>query len=299
MAGRLVTWPVRRWFVRVSGGRARPRFSRGTQVAALCTTAQVSLLGLGGITWFHQWPHTAACLSKEMEVDEIIERADYLYGTSETEKLYKFLIEYSDSTNDEVLWRLARASRDLAQLSGTPVEERRRLAYEALEFSKQALDGNPRNFACHKWYAICISDVGDFEGTKAKIANAYIIREHFQKAIELNTNDATSVHLMGLWCYTFAEMPWYQHRIASVLFATPPSSTFEEALQYFTRAEKVEPNFYSKNLLMLGKTLLKLGNQKYALLWLTKAQQFPARTEEDRQVQKEAAELLKDAIRKR
>ena len=31
-------------------------------------------------------------------------------------------------------------------------------------------------------------------------------------------------------CYTFAEMPWYQRRIAKVLFATPPSSTYEEVV---------------------------------------------------------------------
>lgn len=31
-------------------------------------------------------------------------------------------------------------------------------------------------------------------------------------------------------CYTFAEMPWYQRRIAKVLFANPPSSTYEEVV---------------------------------------------------------------------
>nr|XP_055159356.1 regulator of microtubule dynamics protein 1 isoform X3 [Nyctereutes procyonoides] len=142
------------------------------------------------------------------------------------------------------------------------------------------------------WYAICISDVGDYEGIKAKIANAYVIKEHFEKAIELNPKDATSIHLMGIWCYTFAEMPWYQRRIAKMLFATPPSSTYEEALGYFHRAEQVDPNFYSKNLLLLGKTYLKLHNKKLAAFWLMKAKDYPAHTEEDKQIQTEAAQLL-------
>ncbi|KAL8181952.1 UNVERIFIED_CONTAM: Regulator of microtubule dynamics protein 1 [Gekko kuhli] len=87
-------------------------------------------------------------------------------------------------------------------------------------------------------------------------------------------------------------MPWYQSKIAAVLFATPPSSTYDEALQYFQKAEDIEPNFYSKNLLFLGKTLMKLKNRKMALLWLTKAKERVAHTEEDKQVQKEAQELL-------
>lgn len=45
-----------------------------------------------------------------------------------------------------------------------------------------------------------------------------------------------------------------------------------------------DPNFYSKNLLYLGKTYLKLNNKKMALLWLSKAKDYPAHTEEDKQV---------------
>ncbi|XP_055489634.1 regulator of microtubule dynamics protein 1 [Leucoraja erinacea] len=226
-------------------------------------------------------------------VEEIIDQADYLYGTGEIETLYLLLIKHKDSTNDEILWRLARASRDLAQLESTTAERKQHLTYQALEFAEKALEKNASSFAAHKWYAICSSDVGDYEGIKAKIANAYVIKEHFQKAIELNPKDATSFHLMGLWCFTFAEMPWIQQKIASALFATPPSSTYEEALNYFDKAEEAEPNFYSKNLLMLGKTYIKLQNKRLALLWLSKAANYPARNEEDKQVQKEAAELLK------
>ncbi|XP_066480275.1 regulator of microtubule dynamics protein 1 isoform X2 [Tiliqua scincoides] len=226
------------------------------------------------------------------QVDEVLDQADYLYGSGETEKLYQLLDQHKNSENAEILWRLARALRDLAQLSHTSAEKKKQLTYEALDYAKKALEKDPTIFAVHKWYAICISDVGDYEGIKTKIANAFVIKEHFQKAIELNPKDATSLHLMGIWCYTFAEMPWYQRKIAAVIFATPPSSTYEEALRYFQKAEDVEPNFYSKNMLFLGKTYMKLNNRKMALLWLTKAKERLVHTEEDMQVQKEAVELL-------
>lgn len=230
--------------------------------------------------------------AKVSRVEEILQQADYLYESGETAKLYQLLIQYKESEDAELLWRLARASRDVAQLSRTTEEEKKVLVYEALEYAKRALEKNEASFAAHKWYAICISDVGDYEGIKAKIANAYVIKEHFEKAIELNPKDATSIHLMGVWCYTFAEMPWYQRRIANMLFAAPPSSTYEEALGYFQRAEQVDPNFYSKNLLLLGKTYLKLQNKKLAAFWLLKAKDCPAHTQEDKQIQAEAAQLL-------
>ena len=49
-----------------------------------------------------------------------------------------------------------------------------------------------------------------------------------QRAIECDASDATSMHLLGQWCYSVVSIPWYQRKIASVLFATPPHSTYEE-----------------------------------------------------------------------
>ncbi|XP_078587514.1 regulator of microtubule dynamics protein 1-like [Branchiostoma floridae x Branchiostoma japonicum] len=226
-------------------------------------------------------------------VQQAIVQADELYSLGDTVELYQFLIQHKDSDDAGILWRLARATRDYAHLSTCKPEDRKTLTYQALQFAEQALHINPKDFACHKWYAICISDVGDYEGTKAKIANAYVIRDHFKEAIALNPEDATSIHLLGLWCFTMAEMPWYQAKIASVIFATPPTSTYDEALGYFLQAESVDPGFYSMNLLMLGKTYMRLGNTSAAMLWLEKVQTCPSKCEEDTQAKLEAEQLLK------
>ena len=49
-----------------------------------------------------------------------------------------------------------------------------------------------------------------------------------QAAIECDGSDATSMHLLGQWCYSVVSVPWYQRQVATVLFATPPHSTYEE-----------------------------------------------------------------------
>jgi len=47
---------------------------------------------------------------------------------------------------------------------------------QGLDLAKQALTLDPDNFACHKWLAILLSDVGEFDGTKAQLLNAFIMR---------------------------------------------------------------------------------------------------------------------------
>ncbi|NXQ08028.1 RMD1 protein, partial [Vidua macroura] len=160
------------------------------------------------------------------KVEDVIEQADYLYGSGETEKLYRLLVQHKNSDDAELLWRLARSSRDLAQLGSTSAEEKKQLTYDSLEYAKKALEKNESNFAAHKWYGICLSDVGDYEGIKTKIGNAIIIKEHFQ-VMQFFAYD--KINVSNFWrCYSFAEMPWYQRKIAATLFATPPTSTFQE-----------------------------------------------------------------------
>ena len=45
-------------------------------------------------------------------------------------------------------------------------------------------------------------------------------------------------------CYQICSMPWYLRKMASMVFSAPPTSSFEEALQYFLKAEEAEPKFY-------------------------------------------------------
>lgn len=100
--------------------------------------------------------------------------------------------------------------------------------------------------------------------------------------------------MLGEWCYRIADMPWYQRKIAKTLFAEPPTSSYEEAISYFMRAERVEPNFYSMNLLMLGKSYMKLEKIDAAKHYLNMALHYPARTNDDHQANKEAQDILKN-----
>ncbi|XP_076617326.1 regulator of microtubule dynamics protein 1 isoform X2 [Chaetodon auriga] len=302
MAGVMLTGSVSRTLLSVSGAiliRGTNRCYRTAirrTAAALTSGGAAFLLGLPALSCLGYEAYRrvqSSAVVRALQKEEVLEQADYLYSCAETEKLYQLLLQYKDSDDAEFLWRLARASRDVSLLPNMEAERKKQLTYEAFEYAKKALERDNKCFAAHKWYAVCLSDVGDWEGTKVKIGNSVIIRAHLEEAIELNPRDATSLHILGYWCFAFAELPWYQRKVAAIIFASPPTSTYEEALEFFLKAEEVDPNFYSKNLLMLGKTYMAMNDKQKALLWLTKAKEYPAHTEEDKEVHKEAVDLLK------
>lgn len=264
--------------------------------STLTTGGAASLLGLPvvsclGYNLYCRVQNSAVVCA--LDKDEVVEQADYLYSCGENGKLYQLLLQYKESDDAEFLWRLARASWDLAKQPDTEADRKKQLIFESLEYAAKALEKDDGCGAAHKWYAVCLNDVGDYRGIKCKLENSVVIREHMEKAVQLNPKDATSYYMLGVWCFTFADLPWYERRVATIVFSRPPDSTYQEALAFFLRAEEVDPNFYSKNLLMLGKTYLALNDKENARLWLNKAKDYPARNREDKEALKEAVELLK------
>jgi len=141
----------------------------------------------------------------------------------------------------------------------------------------------------HKWYAILVSETSAFEGTKEKIKKAYMVKEHFTRATELNPQDATSRHALGMWYYEVANVSWATRKVAAAIFASPPTGTLDEALAHFNLAESTSPGFYIRNRLMIGKCHKELGERAAAKKWAALATELPIVNSDD----VEAADLAK------
>eukprot|EP01118_Nematostelium_gracile_P007164 TRINITY_DN2318_c0_g2_i1.p2 TRINITY_DN2318_c0_g2~~TRINITY_DN2318_c0_g2_i1.p2 ORF type:complete len:231 (-),score=86.00 TRINITY_DN2318_c0_g2_i1:69-761(-) len=221
--------------------------------------------------------------------DEVIKQVDELVenkGSPEQvfEALSKAQTEHSD--NVEILWRLARAHFDLSDTKADKAfrEDHLKKGYEVAS-KALTIDGN--NPFSNKWFAIMTSAMGEFQGQKEKIQNSFKIKEHALKANELKPKDATTLHLLGRWCFSVASLSWLERKAAAALFATPPESTFEEALKYFTEAFEVDPTF-RRNLVFLGDTYQQLKNKEKAKEFYQKAIDLPATTAFDQSLVTEA-----------
>lgn len=220
----------------------------------------------------------------------LIAKADALFEQEEYKQIYELLSGFKSNKNVEILWRLSRALYKMS-LSATDVEAKK-MVFEAHDSIASALEIDENHWAAQKWMAIILDAKSGYEGMKSRINQLHNVKKHMLKASELNPADATTLYLIGNWCYQISDLTWYQRKIASAIFGKPPSSSYEEALTYFQKAETVDPNFYSQNLLMLGKTCLKLNRKEEALKYLKLASEFLAKNDEDQQAKQEAQKLL-------
>ncbi|CAC5393726.1 RMDN3 [Mytilus coruscus] len=232
------------------------------------------------------------------DVTALYTEIDTFIEGGETEKLKAYEILQNNKTkyltDADFHWRLAKCTYQLAQIEGGKgnVEKKKEMLYTAKDTAERALHLNQKSANSHKWYSITLGSIGDYEGTQNKIKNGYVFKEHIEKAIELNRTDPSNHHLLGRWCYGVYMLSWLERKAAATLFATPPTSTAEDALTHFLEADRLNPGVWKENLLYIGKCYIELRKYSEAVEWLEKASLLPVVSQDDKTAESEIESLL-------
>lgn len=230
--------------------------------------------------------------SRKTSLEEELESIDEIWEKDmESAATILASLQAEHPNNPEILWRRARVAYNIG-FAIVDTNTKKRRFEEAMDFCTEALKYGTNISAAHKWYAIVLSEISGLQGTKASIQSSYEVKEHFDRAAELDPKDPNCWHFLGRWSFTIASIGWWSRQIASTIFATPPQSSFEEALEYFEKAEAIRPGFWKANNLFIAKCHQSLGNKEKALEWLQKASALPTNTAEDIQTQEEVRTLL-------
>jgi len=200
--------------------------------------------------------------------------------------------EKIDKNNPEVLWKIARAYFDFSDQEPDNEEVQKKNLYPGFEYAKRCVEIAPNIAGGHQYYAILIGRIGEIEGTKQKIKNSYAVKEHTLKAIELDPDEPGNYHVMGRWHFALADLSWIERQIASIIYATPPKASFEEAEKYFLKAHELEPDDV-RHVLWLGKTYIELDKEDQAKKMFETVLKMKAESDSDKAMQNEARELLK------
>ncbi|KFP66135.1 Regulator of microtubule dynamics protein 2, partial [Cariama cristata] len=225
---------------------------------------------------------------EEEELLNLLQQVDNLHKGSEDDKKegFRLLLEKDDKYENcvDFLWRLARAYGDLFEMT-TDAEEKR----------KYVTDGQT-SVRPSRWkktrFAIMCGYMSQFESVQNKIRNGYLFKEHLDKAIELKPQDPFLYYLNGRWCYSVAQLSWIEKKVATALFGAPPTSTVEEALQNFLKAEEMHPGYSKYNYVYLAKCYKDLGQKSNALKYCDSALSVLSVTNEDKEAQKDLEALL-------
>eukprot|EP00003_Mantamonas_plastica_P026685 TRINITY_DN553_c0_g1_i1.p1 TRINITY_DN553_c0_g1~~TRINITY_DN553_c0_g1_i1.p1 ORF type:complete len:476 (+),score=181.94 TRINITY_DN553_c0_g1_i1:1643-3070(+) len=234
------------------------------------------------------------------EMQEELSIADEIYDDPENNSrmdLLNVMKQLNDKYGEEpeVKWRLARAFYEVAldPRENNSDSEKAELLNRALSVVNEALEANDDNAGLHRWAGILLGALGDFVSTSEKIKSSYDIRDHWKRATEIDPSDASAHHLLGVWCLNIATISYIERMVASTAFGTPPTATYQDALDHFLKAETIDPGFYKKNLFYIGKVYYEQGEKSKARDYLNKALQLPTRTPEDHEDDAAAKKLLK------
>tara|TARA_Y100001970_G_scaffold133844_1_gene164916 strand:+ start:1191 stop:1934 length:744 start_codon:yes stop_codon:yes gene_type:complete len=198
---------------------------------------------------------------------------------------------YKNNKNDsEILWRLARSYFDLSDQTSDEKLQKKYID-QGLPFAKKALELNPDSAKSNHWYAVMFGRQGQLEGTKQKILNSYDMKEYCLRAIGIDPNYDGSLHVMGRWHYNIANLSWFERNIARIVYATPPTGSFKEAIEYFEKAITVNPKDI-RHYLWLGKSLYAINDYAKAKEILTKSLALELNTDSDKLLKEQVIDLL-------
>ena len=116
---------------------------------------------------------------------------------------------------------------------------------------------------------------------------------HGKKSIELDPYYDGTYHVMGRWHYNIADLSWVEKKIAGWVYATLPSGSFEEAVDYFMKAidaKKDEVRHY----VWMGKSYYELSQYDNAKKAFKDALEIKPKNDREILLQKEAKILLDD-----
>ncbi|CAJ0942740.1 unnamed protein product, partial [Mesorhabditis belari] len=216
---------------------------------------------------------------------------------SEFENLsYEELKKKHEAGNNEpeLLWRLAESCyRKANALDAKDTNGKKTFILEGREFGRKAVEQCPEgNIQVLKWAAILTGTSTDYLGTKERIEQAYVLKGLLDKAIALNGNDSTLLHLRGRYAFGIANLSWLERKAASAFFATPPEATIDEALADFVACHAIRPDFIENNV-YAARCLISKKEYEKAVNFMNEALALPADDENEKALQEEARGLIK------
>jgi len=128
---------------------------------------------------------------------------------------------------------------------------------------------------------------------KEKIAQGKEFKIYLDKAILLNPEDYSIIHMRGRYSFGVASLSWIERKVASTLFETPPTATYEEAISDFLEVEKLVKKGWIENRVFLARSYQAINNKEKVVEYLKFAKELEPTDESEKALLIEVDALLK------
>jgi len=233
--------------------------------------------------------HTGFTAAQENQ--EFIKRGDEFYEKWEHKNaLAEYMKAYNAvSTDYEVLWRIARGYTD----RGEKIDERVRESYyqNAMDFAEKAVLANPDGVEGHFRKAVALGRLALFKGGKTKIELSKGVKTEIDIVKQLDPDYDLAYYVIGRWHREIANLSRVLKALAKVIYGGVPEASNEKAIENFTRAVELNPD-YVEYRLEFGRTYVMLKEWELAREQLNKCVELPSEEEDDDSFKEEARQML-------
>lgn len=218
------------------------------------------------------------------EVDELREQGEFVRAISRLDNL-----ENDHPDHVEIYWRRAWAKVDLG-MEQDHDSERDRLFEEGFADAERALELDDTNPGAHVSMAVAAGQMGLISGTRRQVELSRKVKEHAEKAIELDPDRAEAYHVLGRWNHEVASLGFAARTVVRAVYGGLPDASYEEAVTHFERSIKLDERVVDH--LEIGRTYKELGETDQARAAFERALELPVEFHSDEDYQEEAEELL-------
>lgn len=169
--------------------------------------------------------------------------------------------------------------------------EKKKLIEESVAYAKRSYELDPKSAINALSVAISHGKLGLYGDNRAKIANARIIEEYAEKAIELDPNYAWAYHVLGRWNYEVATLGATKRFVVGLVYGGLPKASTKRAVELLQRAVELSPK-NSAHRIDLGFAYLADKQTDLAIKSFTEGLEIPSHETYDEETKDRARTAL-------
>lgn len=237
----------------------------------------------------------ASASQAQSEVGELLEQASEKMDQADEPAAIVIFDEVLEIEPDnfEALWNLSLLYSKKGHRFEN--EEEMRHYYErGKSLAERALEHHPDEAYSHYVYAVATGRIADLQSPRERIRASREIREHTEKALEIDSTHYGSWHLLGVWHTRSANLSRTERWAANLLFGgAPEGASNEEAERSLKKAIELDPD----NILFhldLARFYITTDRDEEAIEVLNRTIALEPREMDDPDLLEEANEMLRD-----
>ena len=179
------------------------------------------------------------------DIEQRLERATDLKDRFEDEtalEAYKSVLELQ-SDHYEALWNTVMLHTSIGHRQSRSRDEEAHYE-QAYEYAQRLLAAHPDEAGSHFAYAAAVGRRAQSVGARERIRLSTEIREHAEKAVELDPEYSRAWNVLGNWHHRAANLSRLERLAANALFGgAPEGASNEKAREAFEKAISLDPHF--------------------------------------------------------